>query len=197
MNLHVVFEGDSRTYQDSWTDIVVDTLQVEDSFVIATDGARWTTFESRAATLDAMLVDGKNNILFVWGGVNATKDGKSAEQLHTEMQAYCTDRRAIGWFVIAMTEISANPTIKIGWDVIQPELNRLIRDNWTDYADMLVDLDSYPQLQDYSDITYFVDGVHLTEAGNQVVADAVITAMTQPCKFMCRWYWRRIERIWN
>lgn len=68
MNLHVVFEGDSRTYQDSWTDIVVDTLQVEDSFVIATDGARWTTFESRAATLDAMLVDGKNNILFVWGG---------------------------------------------------------------------------------------------------------------------------------
>lgn len=168
----MVFEGDSRTFQNSWTFSVASKFS-QSSAVVATNGARFTTFELRENKIDTLMGEGRN-ALIVWGGVNATKDNKDAQTIHAEMKSYCHDRREAGWFVIVFTEISADPIIKKNWDVIQPELNDLIRNNWKEYANLMVDLGARQELSEYRNTIYFVDGVHLTEEGNRVVAQTVI-----------------------
>lgn len=179
INFQFIAEGDSRTDGSSWVPKVHESIydnQVITGYAIhAKSGSTLGTIESRAPELDEALVNGSNNILIVWAGVNNYT--WSADEIHNALAAYCSARKTAGWTVIVSTEVDAQiEKVELyNWhDITWPNLNTLIRDNWEYYADALVDLGANPHLQDATDTTYFYDMLHLTFEGQNVVASEMI-----------------------
>jgi lysophospholipase L1-like esterase len=176
----VVYEGDSRTAGKPWTHLAADQAYPAGGIAYggravasrAVTGSGTQGMINRAAAADALL-NGARSTLVVWCGVN-DNGSKTAQQIYDSLKSYCEARRAAGWSKILLcTEIDASPA---GWNAKYQALNALIAADHS-FADGLADLGARPELQNFSDVTYFVDGVHLTAAGYQVVADVVAPAL--------------------
>jgi lysophospholipase L1-like esterase len=121
---------------------------------------------------------GQRNYLFLWGGRNDLPKSGSSE-IFGRLQTYWKRARQAGYKVAAFTVIPA------GYESSQAdiaerrrELNTLIRSAGADY-DFLFDVDGIPALQDPTDTTYFKsDGVHITAAGSQEIANLINNALT-------------------
>jgi hypothetical protein len=124
---------------------------------------------------------GIQNIVVIRAGVNDMYVNDVNETIaYQAMKAYCEQRRQKGWKVIVCTEI--NCTDASIDDSRRLSFNALIRNNWTSFADYLCDLgntEHFNTATSHENTTYYlVDGVHLTAAGYQLIANAVSTAIT-------------------
>jgi hypothetical protein len=171
----ILFEGDSRTAGTSWPFAAADGaypsgLKAYGGYGVAslaTSGANYVVINARAAEVDARLVPGGKNVLVFWAGVNS---GALGTLIYEDQLAYLQARKAAGWKIVWCTEIDANPA---NWHATNwPALNTKIRAGHS-VADVLVDLGADARLMDYTNATYFSDGIHLTAAGYGVVKTLV------------------------
>jgi lysophospholipase L1-like esterase len=151
--------------------------------VVGFDNYSWggTTFAERGdiqTELQELVFGFKKNILFIWGGHSDAQDGRTGQQIYDDKGTLAnTARDTYGYdAVIALTipdslwiagsektEYLTNQNVLLLDDVNQG----------TPYFDAVVDIYGETEMQDASNSTYFVDGVHFTSAGAQVVSDKV------------------------
>ncbi len=117
------------------------------------------------------------NILSVWVGTNDLYDGTNPNTVYADILSYITKERSLGFKVIVntvlpRTQVGISPTFEDD----RQTLNSLIRTNWQSFADGLSDVAADERIGDYGDQdnpTYFVDGVHMMNAGYSIIADHV------------------------
>ncbi len=118
------------------------------------------------------------NILVVWAGANDLAAGYTAEQVYENARAYCLARKQLGFTVVTCTMYPLEPRGEDQYyETLRLEYNRLLRENWPQFADALVDLAADERIGDHSPASradYFVDIVHLNQRGYAVIADAVV-----------------------
>lgn len=122
------------------------------------------------------------NICVTWEGTNDMYFGDPATTAYYRMRDYCLRRKAKGWQVIVLTVIDrtdgGNTT---DFDGRRAAYNTLIRNNYTTFADVLVDLAADGRIGANgasANGAYFdADRVHLNDTGYAIIAAAVNTAV--------------------
>lgn len=194
--INVVFEGDSQTYgaglgadthkrnvEDStWPHKLITELNAGSRVSyqnLAIGGSRWDEVIARASACDERINPYATNVLFAWAGTNdAYRDDATAT--HAQQKSYCEARRAAGWdFIIVGTAMDRADSDPPGW---RSSFNTLVRNNYADYADGLIDVGGHAILgaeSAYLDTTYFnADQVHLNATGWQIVAEMAADELT-------------------
>jgi lysophospholipase L1-like esterase len=117
-------------------------------------------------------------LVVMWEGTNDLFAGTSGPDAYQHIADYCAGRRAVGFRVMALTVLPMlNGTVADLSDR-RNEANALLRANWTEFADAIVDVGADSALQDGADSTVFLeDQVHLTDTGYAVVATDVAHAI--------------------
>jgi len=111
------------------------------------------------------------NILTVWAGSNDLVNGDSGQTVFQKLAAYCAACRSRGFYVLVYT-ILPRTAISGSAETQRSSLNALIRAHWTSFADALVDVAADATLGAANanlNLTYYVDGTHLTAAGHTIV----------------------------
>jgi lysophospholipase L1-like esterase len=134
-------------------------------------------------------------VVVFWEGHNdITAGGLNANQIYAGYQAYGQARKAKGYKVILIdimnagdftagqqtTQASFNSLLKADFNVASGQTNIYKPANGITYADLLIDIQAEPNLQNVNNATYFSDapnGVHLTPTGYGVVATYVKNAL--------------------
>jgi lysophospholipase L1-like esterase len=128
------------------------------------------TYES--TNIDQLVNQSHKFVLLVWIGANDYATPLSA--FTQDLTAYWQKRRAAGYKIIAFTVLPRGDKSPLE----QVAMNDWIRDNWKSYCDGLVDVAVVPELQDPTNLDYFnKDEIHLTDAGNTIVAKLVSQAV--------------------
>jgi lysophospholipase L1-like esterase len=112
----------------------------------------------------------------VWGGTNDLSASEvTAEQLQTMWTNWCTGRQTAGYDVAVFTVL---PSVFItgGNESARVAANTWLRANWSSIADYFVDVDSIAALQNTANTDYYLDGLHPTALGYQLIADAAADA---------------------
>ena len=118
-------------------------------------------------------------VLISHGGESELLQGYSARALADTIQGYIAARRAAGFDVIVVPTIPPSTALTAQQDAERRTFNEGLRRGYfrTIGADVLVDVAAIPELQDPADRRYFQDGVHYTDAGATLVADAYSRAL--------------------
>lgn len=140
-----------------------------------------------AANVDTLFVSGKNNVVSIWAGTNDLAPATRAVALvEADYQAYCEDRQAAGFKVIAWTILPRNTGSHGGnqttFNSDRAAFNTWLRANWSNFADALCDVAADTTIGTsntaYTDATYYNgDQIHLTAAGMTIVAGIAATAI--------------------
>jgi hypothetical protein len=145
-----------------------------ESFVSASAGAR----------IDDMLAEGPIevdarfdpeadlNVCLVLAGGGDFRAGATAAFMYESLQTYCEQRHAAGFRVLVLTVLPCHRTDT--FEVTRLAFNAMLRDGWSAFADGLVDIGADPRIGDsgdeYDAQFYLADQLHLTDAGNAVMA---------------------------
>lgn len=118
------------------------------------------------------------NLVVVWAGANDLAAGYTPQQVYENARRYCEARKRRGFTVVALTMYPLEPMdIDAGYDARRRTYNSLLREHWHEFADALVDVSADERIGDASGTDrarYFIDAVHLSEAGYGVIADCVV-----------------------
>lgn len=182
----IVFAGDSITVGtlgggNAWTDdIVPDPYGGDITWTLTNLGIAGATVKNLRFLMpsynDYMAYDEGLNIFGLWAGTNDLLP-YGVSQTYGYYEMMCKQLRERGWKVIAFTTIS-RATIESPVN-LKVQYNNLIRANWSDFADILCDVAGNANLGAdgaYANLTYFADGIHPTQAGNDI-----ISTMVQAC----------------
>lgn len=184
---HFVCDGDSLTAGSGSTGGNTYPKQLADKF-LADDSARCiysafgvagqtlTQMESDAATQIDVLKDTLQDTLICWGGVNdlGTEPATTKETVYARYLTYCTNRKAAGWKVYALTMLVQGYYARATYEADRLWINNKIRTELSLVVDGIVDVASDARLSDYTDLTYFDDDlIHLNNTGYGVVKDLV------------------------
>lgn len=152
------------------------------------------TMASDATTqIDPLYYPPQRQVVIAWGGTNDLYFGASAATTYARIVAYATARKAAGWRVILLTILPrSNSGTPGSFETDRQSVNAsLLADFstataesgiWTGaaYADYLVHVGGDATIGDAGDennTTYYLDKVHLTNAGYAIVADYVKKAI--------------------
>jgi hypothetical protein len=94
------------------------------------------------------------------------------------LAAYCAARQVTGWQVVICTLPSYEWELEAAH--VRTEINTLIRSGYAGWADALADLAADARIGDdgdYLDGDYFLDDIHLIDAGYAIIAGIVKTAI--------------------
>jgi len=149
--------------------------------------------------VDPNKVNGAVNIIILTEILEDTRDNHQPPEVSAHLlQQYCEEARAHGWKVIVSTAPYANPfylqypsapfpdgnsyVSNSGYDstgfIIQiNQINDLVRNNYTSYADGLLDLAADPRLAAYSSKYFMANHLDLTAKGAGVVAQLAEEAL--------------------
>lgn len=132
--------------------------------------------------IDPLILGGVQNILFAWEIGNDIYYNGNTTAAETRFQNYCLDRQAAGWTVIVITLTPRNQSSAFGDTISQfntklNNANTWLRANYTSFASGIVDVAADSRLSDYTDATYFSDGIHYTDAGYGVVAELALPVL--------------------
>lgn len=119
-------------------------------------------------------------ICVMWEVTNDLFFGASPEQAISNLRAYCLARRAVGFRVLTMTVL---PRRAAGFEPLRTDANRLMRAQWREFADGLLDVaaDVVGAAGQNEDTAYYLlDGTHLNNAGEQRVAAMVAGGLAVP-----------------
>ncbi len=126
------------------------------------------------ATIDSQSED-VLNLLFLWGGANDFKQllqtGETAFGLYYK---YGRLAQELGWNTAAFTALPrSSPMTPSSFEVDRDIFNHLLRTNWCDCFDVLVDVAADHRIGQFGcsdDPAYYVDQTHLTDLGCSIVA---------------------------
>lgn len=110
------------------------------------------------------------NIISVMIGHNFGVD--SAATTYAGIVRICERCREGGYKVVIHTLIN---DVSPAYQTVINSINSWIRTFWRFYADALCDSQAIPELTDPTDTTYYLDGTHPTVAGEQKIADLLVT----------------------
>jgi lysophospholipase L1-like esterase/streptogramin lyase len=117
----------------------------------------------------------RTNVAVVWCGVNDLSGSDSGAVIAGRIFGICDTLQSQGYVVVLMTVIPA--IMNSDQRARRIAINSSLTAGWEDHADEFIDLCALPQFDAEGDVdnaTYYqADSVHLTPAGNQVVADAL------------------------
>ncbi len=122
---------------------------------------------------------GHRDVLVVWEGSNDfAQNSATVDAAFTRLSDYARARRAAGWRVVIVTVLPrlAGPTFEHD----RLALNARLREGWRAWADALADVAADPEIgaaESARDRRYYLDGTHLTAAGNARVAKVVRDAV--------------------
>jgi hypothetical protein len=193
--VNFAFEGDSQTAGTGvgasdpsldnllWPTKLIAGLGGDSRFSlrnVAVGGSRFSELNTRAAELDTLVSTHALNVLTVWCGTNETYLNNAATT-HASLRDYCVARRAAGWDKIAVvTAMARSDQPNETW---RNAYNALIRANYTQYSDGLIDVAANSNLgtEFAYDTAYFhTDKVHLSAIGCtefETIARPVISAL--------------------
>ena len=114
-----------------------------------------------------------NDIVIAWGSINSLSNTTigGVNGTHVLLKDYCNLVRAQGVHVIVCTLLYSSKSYAPGEKVEQ--YNELIRNNWTTYADLMLDVKLIPQLHPVTS-TYLPDGTHPNTLGHGVFVDNLV-----------------------
>lgn len=178
----LIAEGDSITVDGGLTQaqtyppqfVALKSPTVWSYAIQAVGGSQITDLVIRESQTDDFY-DSRNadNWLSVLIGRNDLVAGTSVGDLYAAIRGYCLRRRAAGWKVALCTVL---PCTVSGFNTKRNELNGMLRANYTQFADGLVDLAGNASIgpdSAASNLTYYSDGTHLTAAGQTIFANEV------------------------
>jgi hypothetical protein len=145
-----------------------------ESFVSASAGARIADMLRDGPTeVDARFQpEADLNLCVVLAGGGDFRSGATAATMYDSLRTYCEQRRAAGFRVVVLTVLPCHRTD--GFEVKRIAFNAMLRDGWRDFADGLADIGGDPRIGDtgdeYDAQFYRTDQLHLTNAGNAVMA---------------------------
>jgi lysophospholipase L1-like esterase len=151
---------------------------------LAVGGQTTTIMNSQASTrVDPVCSDARlRNIIVPWEITNDLFFGATKEAAYSAYVTYCTNRRARGFKVVAVTVLPrSDPGTPGDFEVSRAYCNSNIVSNWATYADALADVaanTTIGETGDQTNATYYVDLVHMTNAGYGIVAGIVAPAIT-------------------
>ena len=118
----------------------------------------------------------RTNVISLMAGTNDLQNGTDDKELAKLIQQYAILARKTGFKVVVSTILpraSFNPKM----EAYRNSVNAILRKSWKDFADGIADLAGDPAFADakiVGDSTiYAEDGIHLTDTGYQIVADAM------------------------
>jgi lysophospholipase L1-like esterase len=184
----IVFVGDSLTRGQgasnatttSYPPLVAGTLPTYDWQKMGVNGRRASEIDTVVSTLVGELAAQTNftkRWAWLWAGTNDwALDANSAATILAHLSSICSQLKSAGFLVglITMMDRTDRGTTQIRLDV-----NTGIRAYpGAGTCDAVYDAASEPHFSDPTNVTYFADGVHLTDTGYAIVATGVETAMT-------------------
>lgn len=132
------------------------------------------TIAARSAATDAVWSGtARTSLCLIWAGYNDLASAFTPANIYASLVSYWQARRARGFKVIAFTVLPGASGYG-SFEANRLTLNALIRAGWATYCDALVDLTTNSNIGPpgaNTNTTYFnADGIHLTDAGYQIVA---------------------------
>ncbi len=187
----IIFDGDSLTYGfratkgDDYPSVVM--RGTPSSF-------HWHNFAVSGQTLAQMQGDAAEQLdrpyagfphktLIAWGGVNDIYHGANAATVYERLLTYARARKAAGWRVYVLTVLPFGPgsLVPAAAEAERTTINDMIRANWRQFSDGLIDIASDNRIgaagDETSPIYYNPDHLHLSDAGYAVVAEDVKRAL--------------------
>lgn len=181
-----VFDGDSLTAGSGSTGGNTYPAQY---LALVNGGGSWESYNVAIAgqTLAAMAaasdVDSKFDVVrparkvFIWGGTNDMRAGTDDTTTYNRLVSYCNARKAIGWQVYVLTCLPRTGDVlpdDATFETRRQAFNTAVRNNYTTFADKLVDIAADSRIGDAGDnlnTTYFdADHIHMNNTGYGVVA---------------------------
>lgn len=159
-----------------------------------TGGATTTNLIPRALTvIDPLFSAGHaKNLLVFWEISNdIVQNGLTGVQAYNNVVTYCTARKAAGWKVIVMDclprqnmtvtqdgyRVTANSSLATALNGATGNSIVFTPAGGTTWADALVQVSAIPALSDPTNMTYYADGTHITDAGYALVVPNVLYAV--------------------
>lgn len=190
-NVQMIWEGDSLTSGNSsslWTlqeQVATNSYWGPKTYKlnVSASGAQTPAMVTDATTewcqyrIDGKF--GKQQYFCLWGGINdLTVANRPASQIITNLVALWDSARSYGMKVVAFTPTPSSGVVG-GVITEYNSLVSLIRANSSHY-DYLVDLAADTALQNTANTTYYPDGVHLSNAGYDLVMTRFLAAVPLP-----------------
>lgn len=117
------------------------------------------------------------NVCLVLAGGGDFRRDASAASIYSSLRDYCQQRRAAGFRVVVLSVLPSNRPET--FEATRLAYNAMVRATWREFADGLADLAGDSRIGDLGDESdrqfYLSDQLHLTNAGN-----AVMAAVTAP-----------------
>jgi lysophospholipase L1-like esterase len=120
------------------------------------------------------------NVAVVCVGGNDLAAGGAAADAAAGIASLCGSLRSAGFTVVVGTitpRSAATTAQQVTLSAAIAATNAAVRSGYTAYADGLADWANDPRLADYTDLTFFADGCHTTDAGDGVKAQLVKAAL--------------------
>lgn len=130
-----------------------------------------TAVQAQAANRTGPLFE-TNGIAVISEVINALVQGHSVVNTYNEFATWSAFVRAQGYKVVVWPAADAG----VVPDADRLAVNALIRANWPSFADAIADVDLDPTIGlsgTHTNPTYFLDGTHLTDAGNVVLKNII------------------------
>ncbi len=166
-----VTEGDSITagygLLGAWPSEIV-LNQTFDQIKLAQAGIELATIDTYAPLTDDSFLNpyAAQNFITIWAGTNDLYQyGQTVAQTFNTLTHWCNARRALGWKILVGTTISRATGSYLSDSTGKNPYNALIRQNWRQFADGLVDMAATPLGADgaNTDLDIFQsDNVHPT-----------------------------------
>jgi len=183
----VIFDGNSMTAEAS-------SSYPSTAFDLLSGTWFYRNFGVSGQTTIEMIADGvdqidslysaafSNNVVVYWEVTNDLKLGATRADAQARMVTYCQARQAAGFKVVVGTIL---PREQVGtpetFEADRIAINTYIRENYTDFADVVADVAGDSRIGDAgdcNDTTYYnADKVHMVDAGYAIVAGIVATAI--------------------
>ncbi len=117
----------------------------------------------------------------IFEGTNYLNRYPNVQAAYHEHVCYCHERKAAGVDKVFIgTVISRAPAGLAYTDTQRRQFNDLIRTNYASFADGVVDFAAMPEMGldgTWADTRYFWDGIHPTDAGSRLLAEAARAAL--------------------
>lgn len=125
--------------------------------------------------IDPYLIPGRS-VLIAWEITNQLFNNVGGENAYNKFAQYCRARKAVGWKIIVITALARNRKPSSGsiteYNVQLNVANDLIKANWREFADQIVDVRQIPQLDPIT-ATYMPDGTHPNALGLSFFVEAL------------------------
>jgi hypothetical protein len=120
------------------------------------------------------------NVCLVQVGGGDFRRGLTAAQVFEALRSYCLARRAAGFRVLVLTVLPSNRPET--FEAIRLAYDAMLRDGWSQFADGLVDIAADTRIGETGDELdaqfYLGDQLHLTNAGNAVMASVAAPVLS-------------------